>query len=83
MSINKATITSVDVAIMYLLVIFPLMKNNFIFRKGIIRKLAIIFQSIIDTHHFGGDIHTVELQISILLVWMGKNSTKRVINRMI
>ena len=35
-----------------------------------------MFQSIIDTHDFGGDIHSVELQILILLVWVGRNGTK-------
>ena len=83
MGINKVTITKIDVLVMYSLVIFLLVKNNFIFHKGIIKKSTIIFQSIIDTHHFGGDVHTVELQISILLVWVVENSTKRVINRMI
>ena len=83
LGINKVTITTIDVLVMYSLVLFLLVKNNFIFHKGIIKKSTIIFQSIIDTHHFGGDVYTVELQISILVVWVVENSTKRVINRMI
>ena len=48
-----------------------------------IRKPAIIFQYIIDTHHFERDINTVEPQILILLLWVGVNLNKNVINRMI
>ena len=42
-----------------------------------------MFQSIIGTHDFGGDIHSVELQILILLVWVGRNGTKIFINMII
>ena len=42
------------------------------FNKGMIRKPTIIFKYIIDTHSFGeGYIDTVELQMIILLVWVG------------
>ena len=58
-------------------------KNNFIFHKGIIWKPTIIFQSIIDNHHFWGDINTVELHILIILVQVGRNLNKTFINIMI
>ena len=76
---NKLTIISIDVVVMYLLDILPLVKI-IIFHNGIIQKPAIIFQSILNTHKCLGEIHTVELQILILLVWVGGNLTKRFIN---
>ena len=68
---KKGTITSIDVVVMHPFVIFSLVQK-IIFHKGIIKKQAIIFQYIIDTHSFGeGYIDTVELQMIILLVWVG------------
>ena len=80
---NKVKVTSIDMVSMYPLAIFPLLKNNFIFQNVIIWKPTITCLSIIDTHHFGGDIHTVEIQILIISGWLGRNWTKMFINMMI
>ena len=51
LDINKVTMTSIDVVVMYPFVIFSLVKK-IIFHKRIIRKRVIIFQYIIDTYRF-------------------------------
>ena len=74
LGINKVSIISIDVVVMYYLDIFTLVKNQFhISQKQLSEKQAIIYQYIIDTNHFGGYIHTAELQILIILVWVRGN----------